>query len=281
MRAIVAFQPDHRVIEPPDGIPVAEPPHDQPTFKIPLGIISALIGLLITLQIKSLAFTASEAFPPSRREEDIANLIRASEAKQTELTGELLLLKEQIAARLDPTRAHTPDQATGQEAWQAQVVAGILAVKGEGIVLTVDDSHVPVGKGENPNNAIVHNEDLLRLANVLTAAGAEALAINDQRLSAGSEITCAGPTILINKTRMAPPFVIKALGDPTMLTAAVDMPGGVVESLRSYGLELKAESSSAIEIPALGSMPTFRYAKGQPVKPAAKVSPKPSLPGSR
>jgi uncharacterized protein YlxW (UPF0749 family) len=265
-------------MEPPDGIPVPEPPHDQPTFKIPLGIISGLIGLLITLQIKSLAFTATEAFPPSRREEDIANLIRASEAKQTELSGEIVLLKEQIAALLDPTKAQHPELAAGQEAWQAQVVAGTLPVTGQGIVLTVDDSHVPVGKGENPNNAIVHNEDLLRLANVLTAAGAEALAINDQRLSAGTEITCAGPTILINKTRMAPPFVIKAIGDPTMLQAAVDMPGGVVESLRSYGLELKAESASAIDIPALGSMPTFHFAKGPPARRQQKPAPKASRP---
>lgn len=266
----MAFQSDPVVLEPPDGIPVPEPPHDQPTFKIPLGIISGLIGLLITLQIKSLAVSANEAFPPSRREEDIANLIRASEAKQVELGGEIALLKEQIAARLDPTRAQHPDANAGQEAWQAQVVAGTLPVTGAGIVLTADDSHIPVGKGENPNNAIVHNEDLLRLANVLTAAGAEVLAINDQRLSAGTEITCAGPTILINKTRMAPPFVIKAIGDPALLQAAVDMPGGVVESLRSYGLELKVESVSAVTIPALGAMPTFHYAKGPLVKPPVR-----------
>ncbi len=274
----MAFSTDRQVTELPDGIPVPEPPHDQPTFKIPLGIISGLIGLLITLQIKSLAFSATEPFPPSRREEDIANLIKASEAKQGELTGELMLLKEQIASQLDPTRPRKTAMATGQEAWQAQVVAGTLAVTGEGIVLTVDDSHVPLGKGENPNNAIVHNEDLLRIANVLTAAGAEALAINDQRLAAGTEITCAGPTILINKTRMAPPFIIKAIGDPTLLNAAVDMPGGVVESLRSYGLELKAETTSTIELPALGAMPVFTFAKGPPAKPSAPPSRKPAPP---
>ncbi|MBC7544027.1 MAG: DUF881 domain-containing protein [Candidatus Sericytochromatia bacterium] len=258
-----------------------EPNHDRPSYKIPLAIICGLIGLLVTLQIKSLAFKATEAFPPSRREEDIANLIKASDSKQLELTAALEVLKEQIAARLDPTRAQRPSLAGGQEAWQAQAVAGTLALKGEGVVLTVDDSHVPVGKGENPNNAIVHNEDLLRLTNLLTAAGAEALAINEQRLAATTEITCAGPTILINKTRMAPPFSITAIGDSAMMMAAINMPGGVVESLRSYGLELKAETASALKIPALGSNPNFKFAKTQtpkmvkPFKPATSPAASP------
>jgi uncharacterized protein YlxW (UPF0749 family) len=243
-----------------------EPPHDRPEYKIPLAIICATIGLLLTLQIKSMAFKATESFPPSRREEDIANLIRASDSKQVELTSALGVLKEQIAARLDPTRPQKPPFASGQEAWQAQAVAGTLALKGEGLVLTVDDSHVPVGKGENPNNAVVHNEDLLRLANLLTAAGAEAVAINDQRLAATTEITCAGPTILINKTRMAPPFHISAIGDSAMMMSAVNMPGGVVESLRSYGLELKAETAGTLTVPALASNPNFRFAKAPVLK---------------
>lgn len=231
-------------------------------LQLPLAVISATIGILVALQIKSLAYKPTEPPLPSRREEDIAGLIKASEAKQEELGLEIERLKKQIKDRLDPTSESVqavPPPAN--EAWQAQVVAGTTPVSGPGLVLTLDDAHTPLGQGENPNNAIVHNEDLLKVANLLLAAGAEAIAINDQRYAANTEISCAGPTILINKTRIAPPFVIKAIGNSRTLMAAVDLRGGVIEVLRSFGILITAEIASDVKVPAIGSLPSYRYAK--------------------
>lgn len=248
--------------EQPPTPATAEPTAGRSSLQVPLAVISATIGILVVLQIKSLAYKPTEPSLPSRREEDIAGLIRASEAKQEELSLEIERLQKQIKDRLDPVSESTqavPPPAN--EAWQAQVIAGTTPVSGPGVVVTLDDAQTPLGQGENPNNAIVHNEDLLKVANLLLAAGAEAIAINDLRYAANTDISCAGPTILINKTRIAPPFVVKAIGNSRTLMAAVDLRGGVVEVLRSFGIQISAEVASDLRVPAIGSLPSYRYAK--------------------
>ena len=64
---------------------------------------------------------------------------------------------------------------------------------------------------------IIHDDDLLRVINELRAAGAEAIAINGERIVAMSEIRCAGPTLSVNNNRSAPPYEIKAIGNPNNL----------------------------------------------------------------
>ncbi len=92
--------------------------------------------------------------------------------------------------------------------------AGLIAVEGPGIIVTIDDSK-RVGKlGENPNLYLIHDDDILKVINELWAAGAEVMSINDQRIITNSEIRCAGPTLSVNNTRYAPPYEIKVIGNP-------------------------------------------------------------------
>lgn len=84
--------------------------------------------------------------------------------------------------------------------------AGLCAVEGPGIMVTLNDSKQKVKLGDNQNLYIVHDEDLLRVINELRAAGAEAIAINDQRLVSRSEIRCVGPTVTVNGKMFGPPF---------------------------------------------------------------------------
>ena len=120
---------------------------------------------------------------------------------------------------------------------------------------------------EDPNTAIVHNDDLLRLVNELKAGGAEVVAVNDQRLVDTSEITCAGTTILVNKTRIAPPFVVKAIGEPQTMEAALNMRGGILEYLQFYGIQVSISRKSEVLIPMYSGGSQYKYAK--PVLPAA------------
>lgn len=117
-------------------------------------------------------------------------------------------------------------------------------------MITINDSKIPVKDNENPNLYLIHDEDLLRVLNELRAGGAEAISVNDQRLVGTSEIRCAGPTVMVNGKVFAPPFVIKAIGDPKTLSAALTMRGGVVESLKYWGIELKIQKEDNIVVPA-------------------------------
>ena len=73
------------------------------------------------------------------------------------------------------------------------------------------DSLKPIQSGENPNLYVIHDEDILRIVNELRAGGAEAIAINDQRLIGTSEIRCSGPTITVNGKGFGAPLQLKRL----------------------------------------------------------------------
>ena len=107
---------------------------------------------------------------------------------------------------------------------------------------------------------IIHDEDVLKVINELRAAGAEAIAINDQRLTANSEIRCAGPTISINNTRISAPYEIKAIGNVQNMENAVKMRGGVAESLSVWGIRLDVRKELNIIIPAYKGAVQFKYA---------------------
>lgn len=127
--------------------------------------------------------------------------------------------------------------------------ACLTALTGEGVVITLYDSEKVAKHGENPNTYIIHDDDILRVINELRAAGAEAISINEQRLTALSEIRCAGPTLSVNNVRSSAPFEICAIGDKKTLHNAITMRGGVAETLNVWGIKVKVETSDEIYIP--------------------------------
>ena len=96
----------------------------------------------------------------------------------------------------------------------------------------------------------MHDEDILRVVNELKAAGAEAIAVNEQRLITTTGIRCSGSTIKINKKDLVPPFVITAIGNPETLEGALKMRGGVIDHLQFFGIQVSVKKVEKLEIPA-------------------------------
>lgn len=136
-----------------------------------------------------------------------------------------------------------------------------VPVEGEGIIIRLDDSSKVAKDGENPNLYVVHDDDILRVINELKAAGAEAISINGQRLTAVSEIRCAGPTISVNNVRSSAPYEICAIGEKKSLENSIKMRGGVEETLKVWGIQLEVEVKDKIFIPAYKGEIQNRYAK--------------------
>ncbi|MEB3284191.1 MAG: DUF881 domain-containing protein [Candidatus Sericytochromatia bacterium] len=214
---------------------------------VPVTLIAGLSGTLIVAQIKTQAAYRDDL--PSRRVEELVLMLKDAEAENSRLQAQVESLREGIKEAGKPVQA------------AKLVAARELALTGTGIEIEISDSAKPLGKGENPNIAIVHNEDLLKIINELRASGAEALSINDQRLIEMSEISCAGPTILVNKSRLAPPFVIRAIGDATTMLAALQLRGGVVEYLQFYGIQVTISKKSDIQVPMYVGGASYQYAR--------------------
>lgn len=157
---------------------------------------------------------------------------------------------------------------------EANAFAGLTAVEGPGIVVTLNDS-AHMTPGEAPAAimpGLIHDTDINQTVNELKAAGAEALSVNDQRLVATSPIRCAGPTVLVNTVPQPPPYVIRAIGNPKTLLIALKLPGGIYEQI--HGMDpamMKMEISKHILIPGYSGPTQPKYAEPVPVPDANKT----------
>ena len=150
---------------------------------------------------------------------------------------------------------------------QANLLAGLTPVQGPGVVVTLTDSKKPFPypkgfpAGMIPPN-IIHDSDINQVVNELRAAGAEAIAINNQRLIATSAVRCAGPTVYINNTPQEPPFVIQAIGDPKALTAMLTASGGIASQMRQFDPAMFfIRQAATLTLPAYAGQGEMHYAK--------------------
>ena len=201
-----------------------------------IALVCVLIGFMVAVQFR----TAQDAKGSlsQQRIEEISDRLLQTEHERDELSEELH--KMQTAA------ASTDNQ---QDKDLLRYRAALVPLEGEGVIVRMDDSTKPAKAGENPNLYVIHDDDLLRVVNELRAAGAEAIAINGQRLTGTSEIRCAGPTLSVNNVRSSAPFEIRAIGDKKSLENALRMRGGVAETLGVWGIQLDIKASNDVYIP--------------------------------
>jgi uncharacterized protein YlxW (UPF0749 family) len=186
---------------------------------------------------------------------EIANQINQVKKEHEFLQNQIVSLRHD----LDNATPITP--ALREELEIAKVEAGVFELTGPGIEITLNDGSTPVRSGGNPNFSLLHDEDLLSILNELKAGGAEAISINDQRILAMTEVRCAGPTILLNKSkRLTPPYVIQAIGNPDNLESSLKMTGGVAQRLQIFGIHVSIKKMTQIVVPAYSGVVTFEYA---------------------
>jgi len=106
----------------------------------------------------------------------------------------------------------------------------------------------------------VSDRDLQTVVNEVWAAGAEAVAVNEQRLTALSAIRSAGEAILVDFRPLSPPYEVQAVGPPSMRAAFVGGFGGsYLQVLRDYGIDFTVEDRDEVELPASAGL-RLRYA---------------------
>lgn len=201
----------------------------------------ALLGVLVGVQFR--VDRGVPAVGPQNIGEMAVLLLRAEHQDQA-LAKEVAALKAQLLSREQGVAKY---QSLVQQLNQARAEAGLTVVHGKGVQVVMTEP--PAGPGGNGIFSI-HDTDVLMILNELRAAGAYALSINGQRVVATTEVREAGTIFSINDTPAAPPFTITALGDPTTLSQALKLRGGVVDTLEAVGIGVKIKSSDQLEVPA-------------------------------
>lgn len=130
---------------------------------------------------------------------------------------------------------------------------GKVKVKGKGVKITLSDgAYNP--KEDNVNNYLVHEHHVFKVVNELYISGAAAVAINGQRLTSHSYIVCNGPVITVDGVQYPAPFIITAIGEPDVLSSALNLSGGVKDQLVNDNLVFTLEKANDLVFnPILGS----------------------------
>jgi uncharacterized protein YlxW (UPF0749 family) len=227
-----------------------------------IALVCVVLGFMLSMQVKVKRQVALRDVAGYQRAQDLAEQLAGAEQERAELMKQVDELRTQLRSASGSQTARA-DLVKHLEL--AQLHAGLVPVRGPGVVVVLDDSKRPVQPGENPNNFIIHDEDILRVINELTAGGAEALSVNDQRIIGRTEIRCVGPTVTINGVRTAPPVVIKAIGNPQILESTLTARGGAVEGLKMWGLQVTVKRDQDLLIPAFKGSLKLDFARPVPV----------------
>jgi len=201
--------------------------------------LALIIGFITTVQLKS--NTTYQGIVTIPKLLDLQNEIKNVEAENQQLNESI----SEQAIRLAEYKAAVESTGSAFGMMQSELekmrnYSDYEKVEGQGIIITLNDSQKEVGEGEDVAWYLIHDIDILEVVNELRMAGAEAIAINDERVTATTSIRCGGPTINIDGKRHAVPFVIKAIGDPKALEASALAPESYIELYMSYS-EIQVE----------------------------------------
>ncbi len=173
----------------------------------------------------------------------------AQQERNKELLEEANALQEKIRKYEKSFVASKKDYTKFvEEAEDLRLLLGDLNSQGKGLRITLQDGDYDP-KSANPNDYIVHESHIFKLLNELKIAGAQAIAINGQRVLANSYIRCNGPVITIDGKQHPAPFVVEAVGDSATLIASLNLNGGVVDQFLNDNIVVSLEEDQKLAMP--------------------------------
>jgi uncharacterized protein YlxW (UPF0749 family) len=149
-------------------------------------------------------------------------------------------------------RAAAAEKATRARLEVLGILAGTLPAQGPGITLQIADPQ-----------AIVDAAQLLDTVQELRDAGAEAIQLGTVRVVASTsfvDITDPGGGVTVDGATLKPPFTFTAIGDSDTLSTALDIPGGVLETLRQGGARGTVRSVNELTVTAVHQVRPPEYA---------------------
>ena len=216
-------------------------------WRTPVLIVFLLLGFLISVQFHAQQIFQSDLSLQST--DDLTLILKGLQDKRANLEKELQdLEQQQQALNSDTTNGASLVNNLTQESNQLGIALGLIPVKGPGITVTIP-----------PDSNIVYL-DLVDIVNELWSSQAEAISINDQRITAWTTIywNKEKMTITVNGADITFPCTIKAIGNPDTLEAGLQLLGGVLDNLAVYKIYPVVQRSSELDLPG-AAPPVFHY----------------------
>ncbi|MGI5837870.1 MAG: DUF881 domain-containing protein [Chloroflexota bacterium] len=238
-------------------------PFDIPSRYRWLTIAALILGLFISMEWQAPVAKApvTSDYPRELSKDTIKRL----ESEQKGLKQIIADMRNELAElQKDATGRKSALAGLNAELEAQRVLAGMVPLVGPGLQVTLDDSSVKsIPSGEEAGRFIIHDYDIRDIVSLLWQGGAEAIAIGDERIVNSTSIYCVGSTILVNDTRMSPPYVITAIGPPEM-EEILNSPARLQRlkmNVRQYGVQFNVAQSKDLYVPAFSGRFSSRYAQ--------------------
>lgn len=233
-----------------------------PSWQITLGAALLVLGFLIAAQLGAegprVRYTTQERTPLLETATELQD-------QQDDLKTRILQLREEIQA-VEGQGAGSADlvRQLNADLEEARIAAGLIPLTGTGMVLQLDDSQAPVPPGASQADYLVGSRDIRTVVEELWLAGAEAIAVNSERLTPTTAIIDIGSSLLVNSAYLAPPYQVTALG-PADLYERLSRSPGFIDFVRAraeaYGIRLSFAEPETVDMPAFAGTVTLRYSR--------------------
>ncbi len=228
-------------------------------FNITMAIVTFTLAVTITLQYRTMTKNTSivqQTFADAELKDE---LLRSKESY--DLMSEMLAQSTNSLekVRKDATADTDQSQELTEKLKKNNMLLGLTNVEGEGLTITVKDGEATPASVLDISSYLVHDSDLRELISELSNAGAEAIEINNERIVSSTSITCAGNVISINGIRVSSPFIIKAIGNQSLMYGALTRPGSYVQLLSTQNIPTTIKKESNIQIAKYTGAITSEY----------------------
>lgn len=217
--------------------------------QLTVAVLLFVLGLGLAIQVN----TTSDNGGPLRgaRQEDLVRILTEVDNRTQRLEDEKRGLETQRSElQSSSDQAAEALKQTRQKEQQLGILAGTVAAEGPGITLTISD----------PDGGVAA-DSLLDTLQELRAAGAEAIQINQVRVVADTYFTDGAGGVLIDGRQVSQPYVFKVIGNPQDLEPALNIPGGVVQTLEKEQATAEVVRSQKIVVDALRPLEQPDYAR--------------------
>jgi len=215
-----------------------------------------LVGLLAFAIVVQVRNNSRDPQLATARQDDLVRILSDLTAREQRQRAEI--------AKLEQTRDQLASGASGREAALAEarrradelgILAGTLPAAGTGLQITF-----------TPGNDSVPAATILDAVEELRGAGGEAMQISGPggpavRVVASTYFTNARDGLVVDGARLTGPYTLLVIGDPQTMHTALNIPGGVVDTVHQRGGNVIVQESDTVRVAALHQATTPKYAR--------------------
>lgn len=219
-------------------------------------LVCVLIGVLVAVSAR---FEHTGQGQPSRG--GLVDAYRSEQKQLRQANERAQLLRAHVQTQASQVAQKAGQKTSPEQEKREKILseqAGMEPAQGAGLTVVLNDA--PAGSYErlgsldsNPDDFVVHQQDVQGVVNALWAGGAHAMMLQDQRVISTSAVRCVGSVLLLQDRSYPPPYTIKAIGPVDQLQNALNSSPSVT-LYRQYadrlGLEYTVTYDPALHLPA-------------------------------